>query len=199
MQARAETNIRVAVVQGTVRPGNYTGKAVELVADELRKRRAAVDLIDPARLDLPFPGVESDSPDPDHLRHLVASATGVVLSTPEYHGGPSAVIKLVIENLGFPSVLAGKPVALLGVAAGRIGAIKSLESLQSICSHVGAIVLPGSVSVAGVRKAFDEQGNCLDPGIEQRVRSVAANLLDYIRENICPRLALEAMVRAEAD
>ncbi len=199
MQHTVAEQIRIAVVKGTVRPGNYTGKAVELVADELRKRRAAVDLIDPARLDLPFPGVESDSPDPDHLRHLVASATGVVLSTPEYHGGPSAVIKLVIENLGFPSVLAGKPVALLGVAAGQIGAIKSLESLQSICSHLGAIVLPGSVSVAGVRKAFDEAGNCLDPGIERRVRSVASNLRDYIRENICPRLALEAMVRAEAD
>ena len=36
-------------------------------------------------------------------------------------------MKLVIENLGFPSVLAGKPVALLGMAAGAIGAIKSLE------------------------------------------------------------------------
>lgn len=40
------------------------------------------------------------------------------------------MIKLVIENLGFPSPLAAKPVALLGVAAGQIGAIKSLESLQ---------------------------------------------------------------------
>ena len=59
--------------------------------------------------------------------------------------------KLVIENLGFPSVLAGKPVALVGVAAGRIGAIKSLEQLRGVCSHVGALVLPGAVSVAGVR------------------------------------------------
>ncbi len=199
MQRTVAEHIRIAVVKGTVRPRNYTGKAVELVVDELRRRRAAVDVVDPATLDLPFPGVESDSPDPERLRRLVAGATGVILSTPEYHGGPSAVLKLVIENLGFPSVLAGKPVALLGVAAGRIGAIKSLESLQSICSHVGAIVLPGSVSVAGVRKAFDEEGNCLDPGIEKRVRTVATNLLDYIGENVCPRIALEAMVRAEAD
>ena len=48
----------------------------------------------------------------------------------------------MIENMGFPSVLAGKPVSLLGVAAGRIGAIKSLESLRGVCSHIGAIVLP---------------------------------------------------------
>ncbi len=32
-------------------------------------------------------------------------------------------MKLVIENLGHPSVLSGKPVALLGVASGAIGAV----------------------------------------------------------------------------
>ena len=78
------------------------------------------------------------------------SVCRVILATPEYHGSFAAMMKLVIENLGFPSTLAGKPVALLGVAAGRIGAIKSLEQLRSVCSHVGAIVLPGPVSVANV-------------------------------------------------
>ena len=40
--------------------------------------------------------------------------------------------------------------ALLGVAGGRIGAIKSLEQLRAVCAHTGAMVVPGSVSVAGV-------------------------------------------------
>jgi len=40
------------------------------------------------------------------------------LATPEYDGSLSSVMKLVIENLGFPSVLAGKPVALMGVGGG---------------------------------------------------------------------------------
>ena len=106
------------------------------------------------------------------------------------------MMKLLIENLGFPSLLAGKPVALLGVAAGQIGAIKSLEHLRSVCSHVGAIVLPGPVSVAGIQKLFDEQGRCLDAAVEKRIRGVATNLLHYIHENICPRVALEEVVRA---
>ena len=108
------------------------------------------------------------------------------------------MIKLVIENLGFPSVLAGKPVALLGVAAGQIGAIKSLESLRGICSHVGAIVLPGAVSVAGVQRVFDEEGNCLNEGVEKMIRSVGINLIHYIQDNICPRIALESMARSGA-
>ena len=47
------------------------------------------------------------------------TSKALVLSTPEYHVSFSSVIKLVLENLGFPSVLSGKPIVLLGVAAWR--------------------------------------------------------------------------------
>ena len=50
---------------------------------------------------------------------------------------------------------------------------KALEHLRSVCSHVGAIVLPGSVSVARVQDLFDEQGRCGDEATERRIRSVA--------------------------
>ena len=95
------------------------------------------------------------------------------------------------------SVLAGKPVALLGVAGGRIGAIKSLEQLRGICSHAGAIVLPGSVSVAGVRGAFDKEGNCVDAGVEKMLRGLAGSLLDFLKDYVCPKYNLEAVVRGE--
>ena len=142
-----ESGIRVAVILGSVRPGNYTGKAAALVVDELRSRNVHVDVIDPASMQLPLPGVGT-SPDAEKMADIVRDATALVICTPEYHGGLSSVTKLVIENMGFPSAMVGKPVALLGVAAGRIGAIKSLEMLRSICSHVGCLVLPGPVSVA---------------------------------------------------
>ena len=198
MSLETDARIRIAAIVGTVRPGNYTGKALRLAADEAASREGvAVDIVDPAEMTLPFPGHPDTTGDAKRLQETVNRATGLLLSTPEYHGGFSSMIKLVIENLAFPSAMAGKPVALLGVAAGQIGAIKSLEALRGICSHVGAIVLPGPVSVAGVQKVFDEEGNCLDDGVERRVRGLAGNLLDYIDKNICPRFALESMVRSD--
>lgn len=195
MSEQKNTGIRIVGIAGSVRPGNYTLKALTLAMDELQQlSNVQSELIDPAEMQLPFPGNDGKS-DAQELKDKVASATGVILSTPEYHGGYSSVIKLVIENLGFPSVLSGKPVALLGVAAGQIGAIKSLESLRGVCSHIGAIVLPAPVSVAGVQKVFDENGRCLDEKVEKRVRSVAGNLIDYIQQHICPKITLEAMVR----
>jgi chromate reductase, NAD(P)H dehydrogenase (quinone) len=179
--------IRIAVITGSVRPGNYTNMAARLVLDELRQQPlVAVDMVDPATLNLPFPGQDSDSAGAKALQKVVSGATGVILVTPEYHGSFSSIMKLVIENLGFPSALAGKPVALLGVAAGSIGAIKSLEHLRGVVSHVGGIVLPLPISVANVQKVFDREGHVLDPMVEKMVRQTATNLVGYIKANICP-------------
>lgn len=105
------------------------------------------------------------------------------------------MIKLAIENLGFPSVLAGKPVALVGVAAGAIGAIKSLEALRGIVSHVGAIPLPLAVSVPNVQKVFSADGKCQEPQFEAILRSVSKNVRDYLDHAICPAVTLEKLLR----
>ena len=191
-----KSGIHIVVIGGSVRPNNYTGRALRIVVDELeRTDGVTVDVIDPATVALPLPGLDDDAAGGDALRARVAAATGIVLSTPEYHGSYSSVIKLVIDNLGFPSVLGGKPIALLGVAAGQIGAIKALEHLRSVLSHVGAIVLPGPTSVAGVQQVFDDEGRCLDEAVERRIRRTATSLLDYLHRHVCPSIALEAMVR----
>jgi len=190
--------VHIATILGTSRPGNNTGKALRVVEDELKSRGARVTSLDPAELELAFPGRPATD-DAKKLQSALQSATGVVLSTPEYHGCFAAELKLMIENMGFPSALSGKPIALLGVASGRIGAIKSLEQLRCVSSHVGGIVLPGPVSVAGVGKVFDSDGKCVDEGVEKQLRGLGARLLDYVGQNICPRIALEAMVRERVE
>ena len=192
-----EDGIRIAVLLGSVRPGNFTGKAAALVIDEFRSRGVHVDVIDPADMELPLPGTGS-SADAERMQEIVRRATALVLCTPEYHGSLSSVIKLMIENMGFPSAMSGKPVALLGVAAGRIGAIKSLEMLRCICSHVGCLVLPGPISVAGVQQAFAEDGSVLEEGVEKSVRGLTDTVMNYLDRHVCPRMALEAMVREGA-
>ena len=190
--------ISIVTICGSVRADNYTSKALALVNDQLRQTpEVELSAIDLGALDLPFPGREAKDSSAEQFREAVKSATGVIFATPEYHGSFSSVTKLAIENLGFPSVLSGKPISLLGVAAGQIGAIKSLEHLRSVCSHVGAIVLPSLVSVAQVQELFDDEGHCLDAAVEKRIRRVATTLLDYIHGAVCPKIVLEAMVRGQ--
>jgi FMN reductase len=188
--------IRIVVINGSVRPGNHTSMASALVVDELRKdAKVSAHVINPADYHLPFPGTDPHAEGTKRLQQEVKDATAVILATPEYHGSFSSVMKLVIENLGFPSVLAGKPVGLLGVAAGSIGAIKSLEQLRSVCSHIGAIVLPSPISVPNVRKVFDSSGRPLDPLVDKLIRALATNVMNYIHQNICPSATLERLLR----
>jgi len=187
----------IVTICGTSRPGNYTSHALAIVNDELSKKNLDLTSFDGRTLALPFPG-QPETPDTKKLRTAIEEASGVVIATPEYHGSFAAMTKLIIENLGYPSSLAGKPVALLGAAGGRIGAIKTIEQLRGVCSHTGAIVIPGAVSIAGVRSAFDEDGNCNDKATEDSLRKLAQSLLTFLREYVYPKYALEAMVREES-
>lgn len=189
----------VLLISGTSRPENYTARALGVVAHELRGSGMRLTEFDAREISLAFPG-QPETDDAHRLREAVQSASAVILATPEYHGSFCAMTKLIIENLGFPSELAGKPVALVGVAAGRIGAIKSLEQLKGVLSHVGAILIPGAVSVAGVRSVFDDDGNCTDAGSEKALRGVATAVVDFLEQYVAPaqRLAeLESAVRGE--
>ena len=188
----------IVCISGTNRPDNYTARALAIVVDALRQSQADPVVFDARTLSLAYPGYP-DPGDGERLRTAVAAAPGVILATPEYHGSFCAMTKLILENLGFPSVLAGKPVALVGVAAGRIGAIKALEHLKSVCVHIGALVVPGAaVSVAGVQQMFDAQGRCTNADVEALLRGMAPALLTFLKDYICPKHILEEMVRSGA-
>ncbi len=186
----------IVCISGTSRPDNYTFRALKIIIDELGKNNTNPIVFDACKLSLAFPG-HPETEDGKQLKTAVEKAMGVVIATPEYHGSFCAMTKLIIENLGFPSALAEKPVALLGVAAGRIGAIKTLEQLKGVCSHIGSIVVPGSVSIAGVRNLFDENGHCKDEETEKLLRGAAHSLIGFLKEYVCPKYVLEEMVRGE--
>lgn len=191
--------IKIVTMGGSVRPDNYTNKALALVIDEFEQMpNVEVQHIDLGLIDFPLPGRPLADPKVQEFRRLVREASGVVIATPEYHGSFSSLIKLAIENMGHPNALRGKAVALLGVASGQIGAIKSLEHLRSVCSHVGAIVLPSLISLDRVRQRLDVEGKPLDTDTENKLRGLAHSLVDYIEVAVCPQFVLEEMMRAQS-
>ena len=87
--------------------------------------------------------------------------------------------------------------AILGVAGGRIGAIKSIEHLRGVVAHVGGLALPGSVSVANAGKVFDESGAVTNEYVEKDIRRLARKLVNYIYETTCPDISMEHKARNE--
>lgn len=163
--------VRIAILLGSARPHANSAKVMNIVTKSfLDEPDVALDIVDPRHMELPVPGPESNKVAVEKvsqsLQARLKNADGIVLLTPEYDGTISSVMKLLIEYLGYPSVLYGKPVSLIGIAGGRIGAHRALEHLRSIATHIGCHVLPGSVSVGGAYGLFGEKGECLEPEIE---------------------------------
>lgn len=186
---------KFVAISGTSRPDNFTHRALGVVCQALRKRGVELEVFDARSMTLSFPGSPATD-DAKRLEDAVREATAVVLATPEYHGSFSAMTKLILENMGFPSALKSKPVALVGVAQGRIGAIKSLEQLRGVCSHMGAIVVPQAVSIAGVQTAF-EGDELVDQAVRRALEGSAEALFQFVQSYVCPKYELEAMVRGE--
>jgi NAD(P)H-dependent FMN reductase len=180
----------IVILVGSVRADSCTLQCSRLVLETLVASGVTAELIELSTFKLPFVGFDGDytNEDAQRLQGIVKNATGVILATPEYHGSFTTVLKNAIENLGYPSLLIGKPVLVLGVASGKLGAVKSIEHLQSVLLHCGAICLPGSVSVAEVDKIFDKDtGQCVDEKWRGRICGLGEKMVTYIKSNILPK------------
>jgi NAD(P)H-dependent FMN reductase len=177
---------KIVVISGSRRPGNNTDKALRIALDEIGGG-AEVEVVRAGEWRFLLPGEESAgltsqgvaADDGERLREKVLEADGLLIATPEYHGSISSTLKLIIDNLGFPSTLEGKDIAIFGVAMGP-SADNAVSHLRHILTHIGGRVLPTEVSVGSVHRVFDESGACTDEDVEDGIRAVARALLDHI-------------------
>ncbi|MEZ4743910.1 MAG: NAD(P)H-dependent oxidoreductase [Bdellovibrionota bacterium] len=171
---------KIVLITGSVRPNSLTTASLLIAKDEFLKLGCDVSFIDLKDLDMHSFLQMIPVDQANKYSKLVEVADAVMLATPEYNGSYSAVMKAIVEALGFPSPLDGKPVSLLGVAAGAIGAIKALEHMRSMVAHCGGIVLPFALSIKEAHLLIDDSGHCLDPLLENSIREQARKLVEAI-------------------
>ena len=86
--------VKIVGLGGSLRPDSYTQLSLQLAAQRVEALGAEVETLDLRQLHLPFCNGGKDYPEyPDvqRLRDTVSSADGLILATPEYHGGVSGV------------------------------------------------------------------------------------------------------------
>jgi NAD(P)H-dependent FMN reductase len=173
--------IRVAAVCGSLRPGSYTRQALAIALQGAQELGAQTQLIDLRDYDLIFcdGGRGQDVPEGVHrLREELQHAHGIILGTPEYHGGYSGVLKNALDLMGFAE-FEGKMIGLIAVAGGRMGAANSLTGLRAVGRSLHAWVLPEEVSIAQAWQQFDGNGNLKDQALDQRVRELGQQLARF--------------------
>jgi len=107
-----------------------------------------------------------DDPNLAQLKQMMNEAQGIILSTPEYHGSISGVLKNALDHLGSEQ-FDSKPVLSISSAGGSVGT-SSLTQIQTMVRVLHGINSPEWISMGNNQNSFDEQGVPLNNAIKER-------------------------------
>ena len=173
---------KIVGISGSLRSGSYTTLAVRLAlkgAEELECQAKLIDLRDYQLLFCDGKDDESQFPkDVFRLREEVKQAHGIILGTPEYHGGYSGVLKNALDLMGFEE-FEGKMLGLFGVSGGAMGAFGAMNGLREVGRALHAWVVPEQASIPQAWQEFDDAGNLKNPKLDERVRQVGRQVARF--------------------
>ncbi|MBC7928832.1 MAG: NAD(P)H-dependent oxidoreductase [Bryobacteraceae bacterium] len=181
-----EPRVRVVGLPGSVRPHGSTRLAVLKALEGAEAQGAITSLIELSQLDLPFAYDHSADYGGDvrKLREMVRTADGIILGTPEYHGGVSGVLKNALDLMGFEE-FRGKMIGLIGVAGGAMGAHDALNTLRGVGRALHAWVVPAQAVVPNAGRAFAADGSLRDSALERRLLDVGREVARFALLHKC--------------
>jgi FMN reductase len=182
MTQASSPSIQVVGICGSLRKGSCARMALHVALEGAKEAGARTRLIDLSEYQLIFcDGKENESVYPKDvfkLREDVRAAQGIILATPEYHGGYSGVLKNALDLMGFEE-FEGKMLGLVGVSGGRMGALGAMNSLREVGRALHAWVIPEQAAIPEAYKVFDESGTLQDRDLEQHVKEVGRQVARF--------------------
>lgn len=175
--------VKIVGIGGSLRAGSYSQIALELAAKRVEVLGAEVEVLDLRQMNLPFCNGEDeylDYPDVEKLQNTVKAADGLILSTPEYHGSLSGVLKNALDLMSFEQ-LDNKVTGLISVLGGQPNS-NALNDMRVIMRWVHGWVIPEQIAIGQAWKAFSPDGKILDEKLSQRFDAFAQSLVDNTRK-----------------
>lgn len=172
--------VKIVGIGGSLRPNSTSYQALHLAAERVAALGAEVEVLDLRTLTLPFcDGSKSypEFPDVDKLQQTVQAANGLILATPEYHGGVSGVLKNALDLMSFDQ-LSGKVTGLISVLGGQSNS-NALNDLRLIMRWVHAWVIPEQIAIGQAWNAFGADGSLQDEKLSQRFDQFAQSLVEH--------------------
>ncbi|MFJ5883580.1 NADPH-dependent FMN reductase [Kitasatospora cineracea] len=160
--------MRALVFIGSERVNSYTAALGRAIGDALGSAGMAPETVHAGG---------PEAADPAGLLDRIARADAVVLVSPVYHGGYSALLKAVLDRLP-GDAFADKPVAVAANGSGPRTGNVVCDQLRTVARAMGAWVVP--TQTAGCPDDFRTVGGApVGPGAElaERCELIAGQLL----------------------
>ena len=187
---RMSNPIRLLAFAGSLRADSFNRKLIRVLATGASAAGAQVQVVELRELALPlYDGdLEATGTIPAGVRSLqeaFAAADGLLISTPEYNGSLSGVLKNTLDWISRPqangqpgtNLFAGKPAGIVATSPGALGGLRALLDLRDALGKLGMWVAPAQVAVGGAATAFDASGELIDETRRAQVHAVAAQVV----------------------
>ncbi len=171
--------VKIVGIGGSLRADSYSQQALQVAADRVQALGVEVEILELREMNLPFCNggdAYPEYPDVARLKESVKQADGLILSTPEYHGSISGVLKNALDLMGFEE-LSGKVSGLISVLGGQSNS-NALNDLRVIMRWVHGWVIPEQIAIGQAWKAFGKDGKLLDEVLSKRFDQFAQSLVD---------------------
>lgn len=186
MTTNSRNGLNIVAFAGSLRSGSFNRAALNAAAENAP---AGVTVTPLEIRDVPFyDGDVESAGDPSSVKQLkdaVREADGLLIFTPEYNGGVSAVAKNAIDwlsrgsgDLGSP--ISGKPVAIAAATPGGRGAPEARAHLIHVIGFMTDALFMETLGIKSVYEKVDEQNRVTD---EEAVGDLT-NWLERFRNHI---------------
>jgi len=192
--------IKILALSGSSRAGSLNQMLLDVAVIGARTAGATVNTIRLRDFPLPIYDAELEVEDgmppyAERLQELFTGHEGLLIATPEYNGGYSALLKNAIDWISRPradgsmgmAAFARKVSAVISASPGPLGGVRSQIALKLVLDKLGVTVIPQSFALGFAHQAFDASGTLRDKKVERLVADVGASLV---------RFAAAAMVAA---
>jgi chromate reductase, NAD(P)H dehydrogenase (quinone) len=122
------------------------------------------------------------------MRQLIEKSDAVLIATPEYNQAIPGVLKNALDWASRPpgrSVLANKPVAVVGTSPLPTGAASALSDVQEVLSALRADVVEAHLAIGQVHTRINAEGEISDPELAVRVTELVVKLAQAARTRRC--------------
>jgi len=166
----------IAIISGSNRAGSTSGQLAMYAGKKLEELGCKVTVINLYEKPIPFYSPDTIPYGDANLQLLfdtAKKADGLMLISPEYHGGVTGVFKNALDHLSSEQC-EGKIVLSACSAGGAVG-ISTLQQMQAMVRYVHGINCPEWISLGGDLRRFNADG---EPEAEA-VRTRVAKSLSY--------------------
>ena len=130
---------------------------------------------------LPLVGEEGcwEHPHVKQLQDLATEMDGYILTSPEYHGTMSGVMKNTLDWL-YNKHVGGKAFALMSTLGGMTNS-NTLNHMRISVRWLGGWCVPQQIAVGKVKNAFSDDGSLVDDELTERMESMVDALVGMCR------------------